>query len=118
MFEKYSDNVMNVVGGGGEYEVVEGFGWINGVVIWVVDIFGDKFKRLDCGDIEVVNIYVRRGGGFLFLGFIKFDKRVDKKEDQFEKRGRFVVEFDLWDVQWVKKFGGNKGQRKQGINKE
>ena len=30
MFEKYTDNTTIAAGGGGEYEVVEGFGWSNG----------------------------------------------------------------------------------------
>lgn len=42
MFEKYSDESINVAGGGGEYEVVEGFGWSNGVLIWAVDTFANK----------------------------------------------------------------------------
>ncbi|KAF2759893.1 trehalase precursor [Pseudovirgaria hyperparasitica] len=32
MFEKYSEERVGVAGGGGEYEVVEGFGWTNGVL--------------------------------------------------------------------------------------
>ncbi|KAI2628328.1 glycoside hydrolase family 37 protein [Xylaria nigripes] len=51
MFEKYSDAAINAVGGGGEYEVVEGFGWSNGVLIWTVDTFGNKLTRPDCGDL-------------------------------------------------------------------
>ncbi|KAK4647500.1 uncharacterized protein QC761_102050 [Podospora bellae-mahoneyi] len=112
MFEKYSDNATNVAGGGGEYEVVEGFGWTNGVAIWAADTFGDKLKRPDCGDIEAANVHARRGGGLLPPGFTKPDKRADKKEDQLEKRSRFAVELDTWDAQWVKKFAGNKGQKK------
>lgn len=33
MFEKYADNSTNSAGGGGEYDVVKGFGWSNGVLI-------------------------------------------------------------------------------------
>ncbi|KAI1814614.1 Six-hairpin glycosidase-like protein [Poronia punctata] len=51
MFEKYSDEAINVAGGGGEYEVVEGFGWTNGVLMWAVDTFGNKLKRPECGNI-------------------------------------------------------------------
>ncbi|KAJ1333882.1 alpha,alpha-trehalase [Microdochium nivale] len=51
MFEKYADNATNVAGGGGEYEVVEGFGWTNGVLIWAVDTFGNQLTRPDCGEI-------------------------------------------------------------------
>ncbi|KAI1154878.1 Six-hairpin glycosidase-like protein [Nemania diffusa] len=52
MFEKYSDDSVNAAGGGGEYEVVEGFGWSNGVLIWAVDTFGNRLKRPDCGHLE------------------------------------------------------------------
>lgn len=52
MFEKYNDNSTNVAAGGGEYEVVEGFGWTNGVLIWAVDTFRNRLKRPDCGDIK------------------------------------------------------------------
>lgn len=55
MFEKYSDESINVAGGGGEYEVVEGFGWSNGVLIWAVDTFGNKLKRPDCGNLEAAD---------------------------------------------------------------
>ncbi|KAI1086157.1 glycoside hydrolase family 37 protein [Rostrohypoxylon terebratum] len=55
MFEKYADNSTNVAGGGGEYEVVEGFGWTNGVLIWAVDTFADKLKRPDCGNLTAAN---------------------------------------------------------------
>ena len=77
MFEKYNDNSTNVAGAGGEYEVVEGksricrqsltketwltnsitgFGWSNGVAIWVADTFGNELKRPDCGDIKAANV--------------------------------------------------------------
>ena len=55
MFEKYADNATNIAGGGGEYEVVEGFGWTNGVLIWTVDEFGNELDRPDCGDIEAAD---------------------------------------------------------------
>ena len=51
MFEKYSNLAIDAVGGGGEYEVVPGFGWSNGVLIWAVETFGDELKTPECGDI-------------------------------------------------------------------
>ncbi|RDA91077.1 putative trehalase [Ophiocordyceps camponoti-saundersi (nom. inval.)] len=54
MFEKYADNSTNSAGGGGEYEVVEGFGWSNGVLIWAADVFASELRRPDCGDVEPV----------------------------------------------------------------
>jgi len=80
IFEKYSDESTNAAGGGGEYEVVEGFGWSNGVLIWAVDQFGEKLKTPDCGPITAANI---GGGG--------------------AKRKRSAVELSKRDARWVKK---------------
>ncbi|KAI1776516.1 glycoside hydrolase family 37 protein [Hypoxylon cercidicola] len=80
----YADNSTNVAGGGGEYEVVEGFGWTNGVLIWTVDTFGNKLNRPDCGDLTAANIDKRR-----------------------EKRGEFgqrAVELSPYDARWIAKF--------------
>ncbi|VUC26789.1 unnamed protein product [Clonostachys rosea] len=60
MFEKYADNSTNRAGGGGEYEVVEGFGWTNGVLIWTVDEFGNQLQRPDCGDIQAAHTTQKR----------------------------------------------------------
>ncbi|KAG6010797.1 hypothetical protein E4U21_004185 [Claviceps maximensis] len=80
MFEKYSDNVTNQAGGGGEYEVVEGFGWTNGVLIWAADVFGTDLKRPNCGDI-------RPAGS--------------------QKRGISAVELTAGDARRVKRFGSS-----------
>lgn len=81
MFEKYADNATNIAGGGGEYEVVEGFGWTNGVLIWTVDEFGNELTRPDCGDLEAADVHS-------------------------EKRSvRHAVEIDATDARRVKKFG-------------
>lgn len=48
MFEKYSNKAIDAVGGGGEYTVVPGFGWTNGVLIWIVDQFGQKLETPKC----------------------------------------------------------------------
>lgn len=58
MFEKYADNSTNAAGGGGEYEVVEGFGWTNGVLIWAADIFGQQLKTPKCGNITAASTHV------------------------------------------------------------
>ncbi|KAI8947137.1 glycoside hydrolase family 37 protein [Xylaria longipes] len=79
IFEKYSDGSINVAGGGGEYEVVEGFGWSNGVLIWAVDTFGNKLKRPDCGDLKAAN-----------------------PDSQNSKRAVFLHDVD---ARWEKKFG-------------
>lgn len=41
MFEKYSALEMGGHGGGGEYEVQLGFGWSNGVVMDLLDKYGE-----------------------------------------------------------------------------
>ncbi|ORY76099.1 glycoside hydrolase family 37 protein [Protomyces lactucae-debilis] len=56
MFEKYSNAAIDAVGGGGEYEVVKGFGWSNGVLLWTADTFGQKLKMPECGNITAANI--------------------------------------------------------------
>jgi alpha,alpha-trehalase len=77
IFEKYADESTNAAGGGGEYEVVEGFGWSNGVLIWAVDVFGEKLREPVCGNITAANL----GGG--------------------KKRRRSAVELERRDAGWV-----------------
>ncbi|KAI0526081.1 Six-hairpin glycosidase-like protein [Xylaria bambusicola] len=77
MFEKYSDASINVAGSGGEYEVVEGFGWSNGVLIWAVDTFGNKLKRPDCGDLEAADLDTRESQRAVYLS--RIDARWTKK---------------------------------------
>ncbi|KAF1843497.1 glycoside hydrolase family 37 protein [Cucurbitaria berberidis CBS 394.84] len=80
IFEKYSDASTNARGGGGEYEVVEGFGWSNGVLIWAVDQFGQRLTTPECGNITAANL---GGGG--------------------AKRKRSAVELSKRDASWIKK---------------
>lgn len=80
IFEKYSDAAINARGGGGEYEVVEGFGWSNGVLIWAVDQFGQRLRTPDCGNITAATI----GGGSA-------------------KGKRSAVELSKSDARWIKK---------------
>ncbi|EAT80043.1 trehalase [Parastagonospora nodorum] len=75
IFEKYADESTNAAGGGGEYEVVEGFGWSNGVLIWAVDTFGERLKTPECGNVTAADT-----GG---------------------KRKRRAVELERRDARWV-----------------
>ncbi|KAF1999679.1 glycoside hydrolase family 37 protein [Amniculicola lignicola CBS 123094] len=79
MFEKYADNSTNARGGGGEYAVVEGFGWTNGVLIWVADEFGQHLTTPDCGNLTAAG----PGGA---------------------KMRRSAVELAKRDAMWVKNF--------------
>ncbi|KAF2730745.1 glycoside hydrolase [Polyplosphaeria fusca] len=81
MFEKYADNSTIAAGGGGEYEVVEGFGWTNGVLIWAADVFGQQLKTPECG-----NLTAAPPGG------LKAKKRA-------------AVELPAHDARWIKKLG-------------
>lgn len=78
IFEKYADSSTNAAGGGGEYTVVEGFGWSNGVLIWAVDTFGQSLKTPECGNITAAMI-----GGM-------------------KKRDQSAVELSKRDAEWVK----------------
>jgi alpha,alpha-trehalase len=42
MFEKYDVSILGAPGSGGEYEVVVGFGWSNGVVLDFLEKYGDR----------------------------------------------------------------------------
>ncbi|XP_069854120.1 trehalase-like [Dipodomys merriami] len=42
MYEKYDVSSGGQPGGGGEYEVQEGFGWTNGVALMLLDRYGDR----------------------------------------------------------------------------
>ncbi|XP_058145162.1 trehalase [Dasypus novemcinctus] len=44
MYEKYNISSGGRPGGGGEYEVQEGFGWTNGVVLMLLDRYGDRLR--------------------------------------------------------------------------
>jgi alpha,alpha-trehalase len=82
MFEKYADNATNVAGSGGEYSVVEGFGWTNGVLMWTTDTFAEKLKRPKCGNITAAHV-------------------VPGKRSVVRR----AVELHPWDAAWTKKFG-------------
>ena len=87
IFEKYSDEAINARGGGGEYTVVEGFGWSNGVLIWAVDQFGQKLQTPDCGNITAA-------------------------APPESKRKRSAVELSKRDAMWIKGTKENKMFRK------
>ncbi|KAF8272594.1 glycoside hydrolase [Lactarius quietus] len=48
MFEKFSILDIDIGGLGGEYTVQAGFGWTNGVVLWVANSFGSKLVAPTC----------------------------------------------------------------------
>ncbi|KAH9831342.1 trehalase-domain-containing protein, partial [Rhodofomes roseus] len=55
MFEKFNTTDVDSSGSGGEYTVQAGFGWTNGVVLWIAANYGHVLAAPDCPDIlEIV----------------------------------------------------------------
>jgi alpha,alpha-trehalase len=50
MFEKFSISDVDSSGRGGEYTVQAGFGWTNGVLLWVAGTFGEQLVAPVCPD--------------------------------------------------------------------
>ncbi|KAH9040254.1 glycoside hydrolase family 37 protein [Lactarius hengduanensis] len=50
MFEKFSMRDIDSGGRGGEYTVQAGFGWTNGVALWVANTFGSQLVAPTCPD--------------------------------------------------------------------
>lgn len=51
MFEKFSNLEIDSAGRGGEYTVQAGFGWTNGVALWVASTYGSVLNAPMCPDI-------------------------------------------------------------------
>lgn len=56
MFEKFNMTDPDAAGGGGEYEVVVGFGWTNGVVLYLAGEYGQYLAPVSCPLIPIVEI--------------------------------------------------------------
>ena len=64
-------------------QVVEGFGWTNGVLIWAADIFGQGLTTPECGDITAADV---------------------NSETKRSLGARSAVRLPQRDAQWTKKF--------------
>ena len=51
MFEKFSNLEIDSAGRGGEYTVQAGFGWTNGVALWVAGTYGNILDAPKCPNI-------------------------------------------------------------------
>jgi len=51
MFEKFSNLEIDSAGRGGEYTVQAGFGWTNGVLLWVASNYGSVISAPQCPDL-------------------------------------------------------------------
>ncbi|GFZ50803.1 hypothetical protein JCM24511_08561 [Saitozyma sp. JCM 24511] len=54
MFEKFNITDTDAAGGGGEYTVQVGFGWTNGVVLWLANEFGSYLPMPTCPLIPII----------------------------------------------------------------
>jgi len=53
MYEKFSNLNVDSSGSGGEYTVQAGFGWTNGVVLWVAANYGGQLVAPECPALVV-----------------------------------------------------------------
>eukprot|EP00754_Rhynchopus_humris_P046314 Rhum_TRINITY_DN5836_c0_g1::Rhum_TRINITY_DN5836_c0_g1_i1::g.18576::m.18576/K01194/TREH, treA, treF; alpha,alpha-trehalase len=53
MFEKYNATHPGLPGSGGEYTVQEGFGWTNGVMLWLLNRYGADAVAPNCTNTSV-----------------------------------------------------------------
>ncbi|KAG8737849.1 hypothetical protein FRC10_007602 [Ceratobasidium sp. 414] len=70
MFEKFSALDVDQAGSGGEYTVQDGFGWTNGVALWIGATYGSVLAKPSCPAIIVQNTMLR-DGTTLFVGHRK-----------------------------------------------
>ncbi|CBQ72773.1 related to trehalase precursor [Sporisorium reilianum SRZ2] len=56
MFEKFNASDINAAGSGGEYTVQTGFGWTNGVAIWLGGQLGANLTRPECPPVIAQNV--------------------------------------------------------------
>lgn len=63
MFEKFSNLDIDSAGQGGEYTVQAGFGWTNGIVLWVASNYGQMLVAPNCPPLIVQNTATNSSGG-------------------------------------------------------
>ncbi|TFK40489.1 trehalase [Crucibulum laeve] len=63
MFEKFSNLDIDSAGRGGEYTVQAGFGWTNGVVLWIASNYGNLLVAPNCPDLLEITSQSGSGGG-------------------------------------------------------
>ncbi|KAG5645457.1 hypothetical protein DXG03_006002 [Asterophora parasitica] len=52
IFEKFSNLEIDSAGRGGEYTVQAGFGWTNGVALWIASVYGDVLASPQCPNLQ------------------------------------------------------------------
>ncbi|KAG2009793.1 trehalase [Coprinopsis cinerea AmutBmut pab1-1] len=63
MFEKFSNLDIDSAGRGGEYVVQAGFGWTNGVLLWVASNYGGALTTPECPNLLEVPTAPKPGSG-------------------------------------------------------
>ncbi|KAG2368678.1 Six-hairpin glycosidase-like protein [Suillus spraguei] len=67
MFEKFSNLNVDVSGSGGEYTVQAGFGWTNGVLLWVASTYGEQLVAPQCPPVGTAAITTGSTGAAVSL---------------------------------------------------
>lgn len=62
MFEKFSNLDIDSAGRGGEYVVQAGFGWTNGVLLWIASNYGSALAAPQCPRLEVQAVSNQNSG--------------------------------------------------------
>ena len=91
MFEKFSISDVDSSGRGGEYTVQAGFGWTNGVVLWIASTFGDQLVAPVCPDPLFAS-----GGGTSSTGISGGESSTRKKSDALQLKVAPRQLFGLW----------------------
>lgn len=103
MFEKYSESSLFEAGGGGEYDVVVGFGWSNGVLIWVADTFRDNLQTPPCtGDLNASSLIAGAGDNN------ENGNHSTETLQTVSKRKIRAIELNSWDARWISEAVGGR----------
>lgn len=62
MYEKFSVLETDSAGGGGEYVVQDGFGWTNGVVLWITSNYGPNLSDPQCPSLLAATTGAKSSG--------------------------------------------------------
>ncbi|KAG8892190.1 hypothetical protein FRC01_014297, partial [Tulasnella sp. 417] len=81
---------IDAAGSGGEYTVQAGFGWTNGVALWVADNFGQVIESPKCPAIDVQQASSKKRWGWGWSAEEETTTYVGKRLKG--RDGRYLVE--------------------------
>ncbi|KAG8911353.1 hypothetical protein FRC01_005758 [Tulasnella sp. 417] len=90
MYEKFNLLDIDAAGSGGEYTVQAGFGWTNGVALWVADNFGEVIEAPKCPAISVQQASSKKRWGWGWSADEETTTYVGKRLKG--RDGRYLVE--------------------------